>query len=161
MSRAVTLLIALGMALIWAVVPVQAQSPFPPDPQAWTGGNGWCEGGVCFRAWAGPDGIEVSWVVNSVSAPSLTVLRRQIQPSIDLAQPLIQSACSETKCPGQFIYEDTAVERGAIYQYTLVQTDGSEVMGEPLEAGLSVTAVDPGGDSGHRVYLPITLAWGR
>ena len=151
----------LGLALTVAVVPVQAQESFPVDPQTWAGGNGWCVDGVCFRAWSLPSGIELRWVVDSEAAPDLAVMRRQLTPALQDASPLAESTCGGGDCPGEFIYADDAVMKGALYQYSLVYKADGQLVGEPLEAGLAAAAVDPGGNAQHRVYLPLALVQGR
>ncbi len=161
MRRAWVALAVLGLALAMAVVPAQAQGSFPVDPQAWAGGNGWCADGVCFRAWSTDGRIELRWVVDSGAAPNLAVLRRQITPQFEDATPIAESTCSEGACPGEFVYADDNVTQGALYQYSLVRESDGQLLGEPLEAGLAATAVDPGGSGRHRVYLPLALSQGR
>lgn len=161
LRRAVAMMIALTMALVWSLTAVQAQGALPPDPLTWTGGNGWCDEGVCFRAWATGDGIEVRWVVESPSAPALSVMRRELQPVLGKSVPVAASTCRAGGCPAEFTYEDESARVGAVYQYVLVRADNGEALGEPLEAGVAAAAVDPGGSRTHRVFLPITLAGGR
>ncbi len=159
--RVVMALAMLGLALSLAVVPVRAQESFPVDPQEWAGGNGWCQDGVCFRAWSLPSGIELRWVVDNEAAPDLAVLRLQLTPALQGPGPLAESTCEAGSCPGEFVYRDDAVMKGALYQYSLVRKADGQLVGEPLEAGLAAAAVDPGGDAQHQVFLPLTLVQGR
>ena len=92
LHRVAVALVALGLALTWSLTPVQAQSSYPLDPQAWTGGNGWCEDGVCLRAWANSGGVEIRWLVASPETPRLTVMRRELQPATREAVPVAESA---------------------------------------------------------------------
>lgn len=122
--------------------------------ESWTGGNGWCLEGLCFRAWALPRGVEVRWLVEPESATPLVVMRTQLQPAMGAhPAPVAQSDHS-----GEFTYLDDQVVPGAIYRYELVRPGDSIQLGPPLEAGLAAQAVDPGGNSGCRVYLPLTLS---
>ena len=161
LHRVAVALMALGLALTWSLTPVQAQSSYPLDPQAWTGGNGWCEDGVCFRAWATSGGVEIRWLVASPETPRLTVMRRELQPATREAVPVAESDCSVVFCPAEFTYQDTAALRGAVYQYMLVEAESADVLGQALEAGVAASAVDPGGSSPHRIFLPLTLSQGR
>lgn len=153
MRRAALVLIALGVVLAAAVMPVRAEGLLPLSPESWAGGNGWCEGGICFRAWSLPQGVEVRWLVDLEVAPTLTVLRRQLAPATEAAAVTVAGSSTT----GEFIYQDSAVSRGALYQYQLVRDDGAVVLGEALEAGLVAAAVEPGGSGPHLphlVYLP-------
>lgn len=134
--------------------PIQAQEPEPGGTESWTGGNGWCVEGVCFRAWAGPQGVEVRWLVEAGSATALVVMRTQLQPAMG-AYP---TPVAQSDRPGEFTYLDNQVVPGALYRYELVRPGGSTPLGPPLEAGLAAQAVDPGGSGSCRVYLPLTLS---
>ncbi len=144
----------LGVLFLAAPV-VSAQGPATSAAESeWTGGNGWCQDGICFRAWAGTAGVEVGWRVETDPARNLIVTRRALQPALDAAPVAIADSGSE----GEFSYLDDDVAPGAIYLYELVDPDSAERLGDALEAGVAATASDPGGGAGsHLVYLPITL----
>jgi len=125
----------------------------------WTGGNGWCESGVCFRAWPQANGIEVRWRLQWDPAPGLQVTRLQLQPMLE-PTPIVIATSTVGAEAGvrEFVYLDSEVQRGAIYRYELLRSDSSQRLGDPLEAGLAVHSTDPGGGSlSYRIYLPLTL----
>ncbi|MGQ9554262.1 MAG: hypothetical protein ACUVWR_09135 [Anaerolineae bacterium] len=132
-----------------STVAVGAEGIFTPEE--WTGGNGWCDGDICFRAWPVSSGVEVSWRVQQEPAPELRVLRLL---SASSSSPTVIASSSGS---GEFRFVDTDLQPGMVYVYELVA--GEQTLGQPLEAGLAANANDPGGGSGnYRIYLPITLS---
>jgi len=155
-QKAALAVAVVGLLLAAIVTPAVAEEGLPSDPESWAGGNGWCRAGVCFRVWAQAQGVEVRWLVNSEEAPELMVLRRQLTPAVEAeALPV---ACSIGE--GEFVYQDYDLAAGALYQYQLVARSAESSWGDPLEAGLAAAAVDSGGNSTHRVYLPLALSQG-
>ncbi|MGI6208061.1 MAG: hypothetical protein ACOYEW_07585 [Anaerolineae bacterium] len=160
MLRRTSVVAIVGLLFALMASQVSAQGTMPVEPAVWTGGNGWCSEGVCFRAWPGPDGVEVTWRVESKSAGPLVVMRLQLQPVLEATPaPLAQSGCLGEDCSGEFSYLDKSVVPGALYRYELVSLGEFSPLGDPLEAGVAAQAVDPGGSGrSYQVYLPLTLS---
>lgn len=141
------IVVVLMLTLSWAAA--YAEPAYPHED--WAGGNGWCEDGICLRAWPGSNGIEVRWAVQTAPAPRLRVMRL---PTGSEATPAL---IGDSDDEGEFVVIDTDVVRGSLYLYILLE--GSRPVGQPVEAGLATEATDPGGDGGgYKVYLPLTLA---
>jgi len=118
-------------------------------PEEWTGGNGWCQGDFCFRAWPSQSGVELSWRVQGEPKAELSVIR--LLP----ASAEVPEVVATSSGIGEFAVVDVDIQPGRIYVYELVA--GEQSLGDPLEAGLSSEVTDPGGDGRYRVYLPLTL----
>jgi hypothetical protein len=115
----------------------------------WAGGNGWCEGAYCFRAWAGAEAVSLRWLVSDSAGADLQVVR--LAPGSSDAAVVV----AHSEGVGEFSFEDTGVQTGYVYVYQLVQAP-DQSLGQPLEAGLAAQAMDPGPDvPKHKVYLPL------
>ena len=143
------LIVVIMMISACSVIVASAEGAFTPEE--WAGGNGWCEGDICFRAWPTNTGVELTWRVQHEPAPDLQVLR--LLPASSSPATVIASSSGS----GEFRFVDTDLQPGMVYVYELVS--GQQSLGQPLEAGLAANANDPGGGSGkYKVYLPITLS---
>jgi len=122
------------------------------SPDSWTGGNGWCdeEAGICFRAWVTGSRIELRWLVEVEPAPTLRVSRTPVSGTSRDRQIIAESYKS-----GEFVFIDDDVQPGIIYIYELEQVDPPKLLGEPVEAGVSVSSANP--DVPCLVYLPVAF----
>ena len=148
----VTLAFSLVALLSPAVCTLQAAAS-----DDWTGGNGWCRDGICFRAWPTSQGVEIRWRIESGSCPGLVVTRQQLQPFLQPTPTVIATRTGIASSTAQeFVHLDVKVTPGAIYRYELVRSEDGQPLGEPLEAGIPAQA-SPTPHPHHTVFLPLTL----
>lgn len=140
--------------LIASIVAVLALGAFSAGaegefaPEEWAGGNGWCQDGVCFRAWPNADGVELRWRAQGQGA--LRIVR--LLPG----SPAEPQVVAESDGSGEFSFFDSDLQRGLVYVYELFADDAP--LGDPLEAGLATEATDPGGGTAtYKVYVPLTI----